>query len=93
VDDLATKVPVRASSAAWRRVDGEMVVLQPDAGELVGLNGVGGRVWELIDGVRSVDEIARTVGAEYHDAPPERVAADVVAFVRELAAAKLVEPL
>ena len=81
---------VRAPAASWQRVDGETVVLQAEAGELVGLNGVGGRAWELLDGELTVEEVAARLAAEF-GADPERVLADVRAFVEELLAARLLE--
>jgi hypothetical protein len=84
------RVPVRSRAASWQCVDGETVVLDGDAGRLVGLNGVGGHAWELIDGARTVDEIARMIAGRY-GAPPDRVAADVVAFIDRLHEARLVE--
>ena len=84
------KIPARTSAAAWQRVDGEMVVMQADAGELLGLNGVGGRAWDLLDGKRSLDEIALVISQEF-GADLARVTSDVQAFLDELTAARLVE--
>jgi hypothetical protein len=82
-------VPTRSPTAAWQVVDGETVLLHADAGELLGLNKVGGRAWELADGARSIAEIAATISREF-GADPDRVARDVEAFFAELQAAKLV---
>jgi hypothetical protein len=81
---------VRSSAAAWQRVDGEMVLMQAEACELLGLNRVGGRAWELMDGEHSVDQIAAAIAAEFA-AEPATVVRDVDGFVDELLAAKLVE--
>ena len=81
---------LRAGATSWQRVDGELVLLQAEAGELIGLNGVGARAWELLDGDLSTDEIAATIAAEYK-ADPAQVSADVKAFVDELLAARLIE--
>ena len=81
----------RAGAASWQRVDGELVVLQSEIGELVGLNGVGARAWELCDGDLTVEEIAQAIASEYEE-DPARVEADVRSFLDELLAAKLVEP-
>ena len=67
-----------------------MVVLDGDAARLVGLNGVGAQAWDLIDGSRTIDDIAAAIAAKYH-APVERVSADVTAFFKELEGARLVE--
>jgi hypothetical protein len=73
-------VPERTSGSAWQRVDGEMVLLQVERRALLGLNAVGGRVWELIDGSRSVGEIIAVIASEVN-ADGERVAQDVRAFL------------
>jgi hypothetical protein len=86
------RVPRRSPAAAWQKIEGEMVVLQADAGELIGLNPVGARVWELIDGARTVEEIIAAVAAEFRVAP-DRVAPDVEAFLAELSRAALIAPL
>jgi len=87
---VSARVPVRTAAAAWQRVDGEMVLMQADAGELLGLNAVGARAWELVDGVRSLDDIARTIAAEFAVDEP-RALRDLEAFFADLAAAHLSE--
>ena len=79
---------MRSPAAAWRRVDGEMVLMQADAGELLGVNAVGGRAWELIDGTRSLDDIARLLAPEF-GVDAARVERDLLAFLDELTAAGL----
>ena len=64
--------------------------MQADAGELVGVNPVGARTWELVDGARSAAEIAAAISSEFR-APLADVERDVNAFLDELAAAKLVD--
>jgi hypothetical protein len=81
---------VRSAAAAWQRVDGEMVLMQADAGELLGLNPVGARAWELVDGVRSLDEIAGTIAVEF-GADERVVLRDLETFFGELTAARLSE--
>ncbi len=50
---------------------------------LRGLNPVGSRVWELIDGRRSVEEIVEAIAREF-DVSREAATRDVTGFVREL---------
>jgi hypothetical protein len=70
-------------ATAWRLIEGEAVILSLDTKVLRGLNPVGSRVWELIDGRRSVDEIVEQIVGEF-DVPRERAAEDVGVFVQEL---------
>lgn len=79
----------RSPATAWRTIEGEAVILSLDTKVFRGLNAVDSRVWELIDGRRSVDEIAELVAAEFQVAP-DVAARDVSAFVEPLLAKGLV---
>ena len=79
----------RSPKAAWRVIEGEAVILSLDTKAFRGLNPVGSRVWELIDGRRSVDEIVEVIVREF-DVTPERAGADVQTFVRDLLDKELV---
>ncbi len=48
-----------------QQVEGDSVLLDIDTGEYFALNEVGGRVWELCDGTRSVESIADAICDEY----------------------------
>jgi hypothetical protein len=78
-------IVTRNPATAWRTIEGEAVILSLDTKVFRGLNAVGSRVWELIDGRRSVDEIAALVAGEFQVAP-EAAARDVRAFVETLLA-------
>ncbi|MBI2218842.1 MAG: PqqD family protein [Candidatus Rokubacteria bacterium] len=80
----------KSPRVAWRTIAGEGVVLSLDTRMLRGLNPVGTRVWELIDGHRAVDDIATEIAREF-GVEAERARADVDAFVAELADKHLVE--
>jgi len=62
---------------------GGTVLLNLDDGQYYALDEVGGRVWELSDGSRSVREIAGALAAEY-DAPEAEIQADVLELLQEL---------
>ncbi len=47
-------------------VGDETVLVLPDKGKVKVLNEVGGRIWSLIDGRRSVREIAALIANEYN---------------------------
>ena len=80
----------RAPRAAWRRIEDSVVVLDDVEGELIRFNGVGDRIWEELDGKRSVSELARLLGAEF-DAPAGVLEKDISAFLRRLVKMELVE--
>lgn len=73
----------KSPTTAWRLIEGEAVILSLETKVLRGLNPVGSRVWELIDGQRSVEEIITAIVQEF-DATPQAAAEDVKRFVREL---------
>ena len=82
-------IVARSPATAWRLIEGEAVILSMDTKVFRGLNAVGSRVWELIDGRRSLDEIARLIVDEFQVAP-DVAAHDVGAFVEKLLAKGLV---
>jgi Coenzyme PQQ synthesis protein D (PqqD) len=75
--------PVRSQSVAWQTVDGETVILRHKEKELLGLNEVGGRIWELSDGASSIDQMVAAITAAYR-VSAEAARGDVQVFVREL---------
>jgi len=73
----------KSPKTAWRIIEGEAVILSMDTKVLRGLNPVGSRIWELIDGQRSLEEITGTIVLEF-DVTPADAAQDVRAFIQEL---------
>jgi hypothetical protein len=57
--------------------------VRPDDGGYYLLEELGPVIWELCDGVRSVDEVITAVGAELGE-PPAAVAGDVREWIAEL---------
>jgi hypothetical protein len=66
-----------------------VILLTPDSGEYFTLNDVGGRIWELADGTRTVTEIVAALVQEF-DAAEVEIRADTEALLAELMEAKLV---
>jgi hypothetical protein len=75
--------PRRRDGILAQEAQGRTVLLRPADGSYYALEGVGGRIWELCDGQRSIGEIAAVVSAEF-DAPAGAIAADVGELVGEL---------
>src|SRR5262245_21497665 len=82
---VANRVPERSPSTAWQIVEGELILLRVKDNELLGLNHVARRIWEMVDGTQTVAQIAAAVTAEF-DVPTESVTADSCRFIEELAA-------
>src|SRR4051794_12333666 len=57
--------PLRRSDVLAQAAGETIILLTPESGEYYTLNEVGGRIWELADGSRSVAEIAAVLVDEY----------------------------
>lgn len=67
----------------------EAVLLLPGKGEVKVLNAVGARIWSLIDGSRTIAQIAAQIAAEYA-VESAQAEADALAFVAELTQREMV---
>ena len=83
--------PKRLSRLPWREVDGRMVVIQPQKGEVHELNGVGAFLWTQLDGSFSILQIAENVSNQF-EVSSEIASLDVSAFVEQLSSLGLLEP-
>jgi hypothetical protein len=72
----------RHPHAASRTYEGEAVVVVPALGEYDILNPVGTRVWELVDGTRTVEDIVKIIVEEY-DVDESTAGADVRKLVED----------
>ena len=66
-----------------RVVDGEALLIDLQTGNYFSLNAVGTRIWESLDGSRTVHDIIHMVVDEY-DVDVERAEADVLTLVNDL---------
>ena len=82
---ISERIPERTPSTAWQIVEGELILLRLKDDELMGLNHVARRIWELADGTRTVAQIAEALAAEF-DVSSDVVLADSCRFINELAA-------
>lgn len=76
-------IPRRTPSVASRSLDGEAVLVHPGHGKVTVLNGVGARVWELIDGKRSISQIAGMIADEY-EVSAVKAESDALGFCQDL---------
>ncbi|MEN3972768.1 PqqD family protein [Sphingomicrobium sp. XHP0235] len=70
-------------------VDGELMALDPKAGEVYGLDPIGTRIWNAIGDGADLDQILDRL-IDTHDVERDRCEADVRAFLAELESAGLV---
>jgi len=64
-------------------VAGEVVLFDLTSGNYHSLNELGARIWELLDGNRSLTDIADQLTSEY-DAPAAEIAQDLRALVEDM---------
>jgi hypothetical protein len=79
----------RQDRVMMQQVEGDSVLLDIDSGEYYSLNQVGGRIWELCDGTRSVGAIAEVLCTEY-DVTRETALSDASELLASFADAGLV---
>ena len=72
-----------APQVASRESQGELVVVLPEKGKFIVLNGTGAEVFQLMDGQRTLGQIAAAV-SERHEVSLEQVQADVLALAKKL---------
>ncbi len=81
---IATELRPRLHpQVAGRMIENEAVLVLADTGQVMVLNEVGGRIWELVDGSRTVTDIARILVDEY-EVSEEQALQDVMEFVQLL---------
>ena len=86
---LSNKFPVPHAQVATRVVEGAAVIVLADSGMIQVLDEVGTRVWELMDGSRTVAQIAQEIESEY-EVGLEQAAADVEELAEKLLAAQAI---
>jgi len=95
MDAVGGAVYARREGVVLREVAGEhlLVPIRKDVADLkaiFALNGVGLRIWELLDGERPLGGVLAAL-VERFDVPAEEAEADLRSFVARLEAAHLVE--
>jgi len=74
------------------KLEDESLLLDLTSGNYFALNETGLRIWELVDGKRSVAQIANVIAREFELAAGD-AASCAQAFLRTLSKASLVEPV
>lgn len=85
----STSHPLRREGVLAQSAAGMTVLLRLEGGEYYSLDEVGGRVWELSDGQRTVAEIAETLSREFA-AEAAVIERDVLELLADLAHENLV---
>jgi hypothetical protein len=80
----------RLKEVAWRLIEGEAVIITPADSTMHSLNDTGTRIWELINGDRTLREVASVISSEF-DVEADRAQKDTIWFAECLAKKGLVE--
>jgi hypothetical protein len=76
-------IPKPNPNVVGRIVDNEAVLVLPGKGEVKVLNEVGSFIWSLVDGRRSIKEIAAQINADFKISLPE-AEKDALVFIQQL---------
>ena len=83
-------IPVISRDVVGRIYDQEGVLVNTRKAQIKVINEVGAYIWSIVDGVRSVQEIARAVSTQY-DVELDQAEQDTLEFVRDLSQKGLIE--
>jgi hypothetical protein len=86
---LGSRVARDTTQVIDRVVDEEALLIHLQSGTYFSLNQVGTRVWEIMDGSKTVAELAAVIASEY-EVSQEQAQTDVSNLVNELVEEKLV---
>ncbi len=74
----------------WRLIEDKALVVNPETSLIYPFNAVASRVWELLDGTKSLSDIAAVIVQEF-DTDEKTALGDVADFIHNLEKAGLVQ--
>jgi coenzyme PQQ biosynthesis protein PqqD len=81
--------PKRTAQVIAQKASNDWLLLNMEDGNYFSLNEIGGRIWELCDGNRSVSQLAAALAAEY-DTSTEVLEKDILELLERLQNGKLI---
>lgn len=78
-----SKCPKKSEGVASRIIDSEAVIVIPEAGLVRILNEVGSKIWQLLDGGNTIEDVINVISSEF-DVSWEEARKDTLDFIREL---------
>ncbi len=79
----------RHPQVKWQAIEGLVVLIDANEGQLMHLNDMGSRIWQRLDGEQSVDQIISELENSF-DAPADRLRKDTLKFLRRLSLMELI---
>jgi hypothetical protein len=86
----ASAVLKRSDDVTFEVVADEAILIRLDTGTYFSLNKVGTEFWQMIDGLHSIEEQARSIADKYGVEPP-MVVSDLLELAEEMAKEDLVQ--
>jgi len=81
--------PQRGEQVIAQKASNEFLLLNMEDGNYYSLNEIGGRIWELCDGKRSVSQVVAALATEY-EAPGATLQNDVIELLEDFHKGKLI---
>ncbi|HVB33760.1 MAG TPA: PqqD family protein [Patescibacteria group bacterium] len=81
--------PQRKQQVIAQKASNDFLLFNMQDGNYYSLNEVGGRIWDLCDGNRTLRQIVDILAAEY-EAPTETLKEDALGLLEELRSGKLI---
>ena len=78
-----------SSSVVTREIGGEMMLMDLESGTYFGLDAIGGRAWQAIEGGQTIEELCAQIEKDFEVAP-EQLREDMLSLARKLLENKLV---
>ena len=88
-DLTLASVPAQRPDPLAVAVDDDLVMLDPRQGVYLGLDDIARRIWELLDGRRTVADVCDVLTIEY-DVEADRCRTEVLDMIRQLSDADMV---
>lgn len=83
MSELPERFRVNTEEVAAKVIDGEAIIINLTTGVYYSMDGVGGRVWSLLESHHGLDAVAEAIRAEY-EVDPETCRADVLGLAAQL---------
>ena len=76
--------PVRKDEIIWKKLEENILIFNPETGDLCRLNKTATRIWELLDGNRTTKNIIDIICSEFKNAETNRVKNGLSKFLKDL---------
>lgn len=76
--------PVRKDEIIWKKLEENILIFNPETGDLCKLNMTATRIWESLDGNRTTKDIIDIICSEFKNAERNRVKNGLSKFLKDL---------